>query len=238
MEKKDRFVVCVGAGLVVGVGIGLVGTIKEQRQSIETLNTDIKQLEQKLEVKNKEIKGFKENIDKITKEKNDLNNEFEALKDITYNKTHYNPYNLMEKSGANEWNLALALKGTKLYDLIPYFIEAENKYGVNVFALIGLVANESSWGESSRAKRDNNLTGYAVYSNDSKGRRFSSKKESILETARLLKENYLSPEGIWFNGKSLWNVNEKYCVTPEKYQWANTINKIAYTLQEKSEWRN
>lgn len=133
----------------------------------------------------------------------------------------------------------MALQDTELYKLIPYFIEAEETYGVNVFALIGLVANESSWGTSTRAVNDNNLTGYAVYSVNSRGKVFSSKRESILETARMLKTDYLDPEGIWFNGKSLWDVNKKYCVTPgNEYKWANTINKISYKLQNKSEWKN
>lgn len=131
----------------------------------------------------------------------------------------------------------MALKGTELYDLIPHFIEAENTYGVNAFALIGLVANESGWGTSERAKRDNNLTGYAVYSSSSKGRKFKSKRESILETARLLKETYLTPGGECYNGVSLWNVNERYCVDVIPYQWSDIINQIAHKLQYKSQWR-
>lgn len=48
------------------------------------------------------IKRLEDEMKTLKKEKDQALKNFEELKGITYNETHYNPYNLLEKSGANE----------------------------------------------------------------------------------------------------------------------------------------
>ena len=122
------------------------------------------------------------------------------------------------------------LSDTSMVSLAPYFVEAESTYKVNAFAIAGVVALESSWNTSRRANDDNNLTGYAVYSDSSKGAQFDSKRECILATAKLLKENYLIPEGPWYRGTSIYSVNESY--SSDK-KWCDKIVDISAKFESK-----
>ena len=96
--------------------------------------------------------------------------------------------------------------------------------------LTGLIANETGYGSSRRYKEDNNVGGYEVYSPTSKGRSFSSKEESVYAVARLLSEEYLSEDGLYFNGKSSYAINKLYCQSTssgDMFDWHRTIDKIA-----------
>ena len=130
-----------------------------------------------------------------------------------------------------------ALNGTELYDLSQAFVDAETQYGVNSYFIAAICAQESAWGTSYRAKYQNNLTGHAVYHRGAGGTYFSSKYESVMETAKMLKENYLSPDGIYYNGLSTVDVNKKYCFLQDEatidYNWSSSVNSIAHSLQYK-----
>lgn len=138
-----------------------------------------------------------------------------------------NSYNILEVSNIKSEELWYLLADTKLVDCAWGIAEAEKIYGINALALTGIVALESGWGTSSRAINDNNLTGYAVYNDSSIGRRFKDKNECVLETARLLKEDYLSADGKYYNGLSLYDVNKRYCTSSD---WASKVSKIANDL--------
>lgn len=131
------------------------------------------------------------------------------------------------KSNAHIHQIRYVLEGTELYPLVSTFLEAENTYGINVFFLIGLVALESGWGTSERALNDNNMSGYAVYNDNSVGRKFISKEESILETARLISEDYLPYDSKYNTGKSIYEINQKYSADTN---WGAKITNIANEL--------
>lgn len=136
----------------------------------------------------------------------------------------FNPSDVTIPSNAHIYQIKYALQDTELMDLASTFIEAEKTYNVNAFFLIGLVCLESSYGRSDRALNDNNLSGYAVYNDNSVGKKFVSKEASIMETARLIAEDYL-PDGARFHtGKSIHQINQMYSADPE---WANKIINIA-----------
>lgn len=106
MEKKKinakKVVAVASVTALVGANVYLIDTANKQKTSIERLNTTIQNLEKEGAESIKQIKQLKDEISQVTKEKDEVINEFNMLKDITYNETHYNPYNLLEKSGANE----------------------------------------------------------------------------------------------------------------------------------------
>ena len=143
----------------------------------------------------------------------------------------YNPYDLTVASNVSVKQLKKAFKGTKMVGLEQGFINAEKKYGVNAIFLASLVATESDWNNSDRAKDgSNNITGHAVYSDLSRGSYFNSKEECIMSTGKLLGEHYLNSKGDYYNGVSLWNVNQKYCLLPNKEvnpEWSKLINSIS-----------
>lgn len=141
----------------------------------------------------------------------------------------FDPMNLLIKSNLTE-NLAKEiLKGTALESCAPYFIECEQKYGVNAISIMAISVQESGWGTSRRAREDNNLTGYGVYSDSAKGINAQTKEENLIMTAKLLKERYLTKTGSYFRGTSLMSINENYCTSSD---WALSVTKHAYTLMD------
>lgn len=144
---------------------------------------------------------------------------------------HYNPYNLMDKSNLRTSAVQRILKGTRFENLSQTFVTMEDKYGVNLVAVISIAALESGWGNSSRANNgSNNLTGFAVYDSRSKGKQFDSWDQCIEKTFELLATKYLNPNGEYFNGYSSWNVNTLYS---KSENWADQINSIALELAQK-----
>lgn len=122
------------------------------------------------------------------------------------------------------------LSGTQLYQDATSFVKAERIYHVNAVFLMGIAAHESAWGTSRRAKEDNNLTGYGVYSNDAKGINKASREEGLLATANTLHERYLSKGGSYYEGTSAANINKHYCTDNE---WASAVVTYSYQLMNK-----
>lgn len=139
----------------------------------------------------------------------------------------YNPYNLLEPSNITREEAYIMLEGTALQTLSNAYVYMEELYGVNAIYLMSLSAEESGWGRSQLAITHNNIGGIK----SSNGwMYFSDWGECLDYKARLLKNQYLSENGYYFNGYSIWNVNIKYC---EQNTWADNINSIAYGLLNK-----
>ena len=142
----------------------------------------------------------------------------------------FDPMNLLKKSNLTKDKAKKILKGTALEDCSDYFIECEEKYGVNAIGVMAFAVHESAWGTSRRAQEDHNLTGYGVYSDSAKGINAPSKEENLLMTAKLLKESYLTRSGSHYKGTSLMAVNESYCTSGD---WAINVTTHAYTLMDR-----
>lgn len=142
----------------------------------------------------------------------------------------FDPMNLLKKSNLTKDKAKKILKGTALEDCSDYFIECEEKYGVNAIGVMAIAVHESAWGTSRRAQEDHNLTGYGVYSDSAKGINAPSKEENLLITAKLLKESYLTRSGSHYKGTSLMAVNESYCTSGD---WAINVTTHAYTLMDR-----
>ena len=142
----------------------------------------------------------------------------------------FDPMNLLKKSNLTKDKAKKILKGTALEDCSDYFIECEEKYGVNAIGVMAIAVHESAWGTSRRAQEDHNLTGYGVYSDSAKGINAPSKEENLLMTAKLLKESYLTKSGSHYKGSSLMAVNESYCTSGD---WAINVTTHAYTLMDR-----
>ena len=99
----------------------------------------------------------------------------------------YNYYNLLEPSGITHGEMYSILYDTGMEDVAWTIVQCEIDFGVNAIILASLIAEESGWGNSSRAVNQNNLSGYAVYSDNSIGAIFDTRDDSVVATARLLK---------------------------------------------------
>lgn len=136
---------------------------------------------------------------------------------------YYNPYNVTESSNMTYEEMRDMLQGNKLQSISHVFIDCEQKYGINALFLFGMAALESAHGTSYRAQTQNNLTGFAVYTDTSEGSSFSSWEECIETTAIILDRDYLSESGTYYVGPSSWNVNVYWA---KNSTWAEQINDI------------
>lgn len=139
-------------------------------------------------------------------------------------RTYYTSSNVSQPSNLTPEELEVALEGTGLAGLGQYFITAEETYGVNGVFLTAIAALESGWGTSHYAQQRNNLFGYqANDSNPDNATYFSSKAEAIYLVGRKLSENYLNPNGIYYNGATPSGVNVKYCSSED---WATDRKSV------------
>lgn len=137
---------------------------------------------------------------------------------------------ILSKSGVTKEHLDSLLKGTPLANLSDYYIEAENKYGVNALTLVSISIHESGWGRSRLARTRNNLFGFQAYDGAvHKAKRFSSKGECILFVAGFLHDHYLSSTGKYYRGNTLSSVGISYA---SDKRWARSIfGVMRYSLK-------
>lgn len=118
----------------------------------------------------------------------------------------------------------------KLADII---IEAEEIYGINAFILSAIASWESDYCRSSRAKNDYNVLGWGVHSASSTGYNSSSYYECIMKAAKFLREEYLTPDGLYYKNLSTWSIAQSYCPDDkatsanEADKWRIGVNSIA-----------
>lgn len=141
---------------------------------------------------------------------------------------HYNSNNLTELSNLTQEQIHTMLEGTRLQCLSAYYYEYEKIYKVNALFIISLTSLESGYGTSKLARTHNNLAGYR----GSKGwTYFNSWHNCLNEVYRLIGQEYLSPDGRFYNGLDIKSINSKYC--GNTYQWSLDINTIAHKYLKK-----
>ena len=127
---------------------------------------------------------------------------------------------LLQKSNLTAEQLEEALY-YRLADYAEVFIEAEEETGVNAIFLASVAALESGWGRSKVAKNKNNLYGWTTDTGDYKT--FESHEECIKFIAHKFKELYLSPDGRYFTGYEVKNINYYY---NGRQAWEDAVNNI------------
>ncbi len=142
---------------------------------------------------------------------------------------HYS-VDLVARSGLSEKQIDMIVKNTGLAGLGKAYIDAEAKTGVNALFLLAISIHESDWGHSRIAIKKNNIFGFQAYThNPSAARTFESKKESIMVVARYLKNHYLDPEGKYYKGLSVEDVNYYYADDPV---WHVAVGRYMKVLLE------
>lgn len=224
MKKSKIFIIILSSLCAISI-IYIVNQYQKNKQLTSEI-TSLKTENEKIKISSKELKNTIDIMDK-----NIISLEQELKTNSSFNSfVHFNPNNITEPSGVSYEQLVYALKDTKLSAYIDSFLTVEKNYGINSLAMIGIVANESAWLNSDRTQRQNNVTGYAVYSDSSKGVSFSSIDESILTTAKLLQTDYINPQGRFYNGLSVSDVNIMYS---SDAKWNSTVASVANQLKDK-----
>lgn len=144
------------------------------------------------------------NIDK------NINTNIENL-NVYQNRILFNKDDIKNISGIKEEELEKILKNTNLEDITPYILKAEKEYKINAIFLTSLVINNSNYGNSYRAIKYNNLTNVGITDKNPNGIKYESREDSIMECAKLLSEEYLTPSGNYFNGYSVEAISKNYC---------------------------
>ena len=99
----------------------------------------------------------------------------------------------------------------KIYDLCE-------KYQINEIFFCGLIAAESGWNIAG-----NHRSAHNYISLMSKGKliKYSSEEEGLEVAAKKLHENYLTPGGKYYNGKTINGVQKRFC--PASDTWDDLV---------------
>lgn len=141
----------------------------------------------------------------------------------------FDPYDLRSLSHINYDEMYAVLEGSGLEDIAWCFVDSE-EYNVNAFLIASIVALESGWSSSAKARNYNNLGGVGVYDDNTRGKVYSSRSECVFDIANFLRRDYLTEGGAYYNGYSVWDVNIKYS---KSSSWADKVVAIAYELLNK-----
>ena len=170
----------------------------------------------------------KYNFNYIVKKNNMLNEENLAVNssdEISFN------MDLRKRSKYTAKDYNVMLKGTNLEGLGTSFKKCDD-IGVNSLFMIALACHESNYGKSFLSINKNNLFGFKAYDREpyNSAKYFSSKEECIEYVANYIYNNYLSENGIYFNGYTISSINIKYATDKT---WANKIYDIMKKLESK-----
>ena len=139
--------------------------------------------------------------------------------------------NLLSMSGVSAWAIDEYLKAaTPLPRLGAAFVDAEKKYGINARFLLAAAMHESRWGRSYIAQAKHNLFGYNAYDRDPV--RFASAyatfAANIDDTARFIKDWYLTPGGRWWGGQPTLRSMQQFWSS--SHTWGVNVSRIATSI--------
>lgn len=211
-----------------------VDTINEINETTIVMNTD-KEKMMYIEQEGQRLKAEREEAEKqrILEEQKRIEQERIAEENRKQN-VSVDLDNVLHVSNINTEELIAVFDyyeyAHNMKELAWIFVQAEQVYGLNAFILAGIASWESTYNTSCRAVNNNNVLGWGVYSDISIGINASSKYENIMNAAKFLKEEYLTPSGIYFNGYTTWGLNQNYCLDANgepNDEWRIGINSIA-----------
>jgi beta-N-acetylglucosaminidase len=235
-KRLTLFLVCLAFVLVLFVALqaesrvqSLEGQITALRQDYNRLAEDYTDLEAKAEADKaqsaeverelwEEIKGLQEK-------------KLDAPSRGGERRSDVNTMDLRKPSGVTAAQID-SVFSTRLQGLGRACIIAERVYGVNAAFLAAIVIHESGNGSSRIAKEKNNLVGFAAYTSRpfASARSFATQDESIYALARLLSSKYLDPEGRYFEGYRVKDINAHYAEDKGWYRdvgaWMTRIMEV------------
>lgn len=222
--RKNRLLCCMLiASMMTSMQLVIPSQAKEDEREITTISTKDK-------VNNilKNINTYREKLEKQKQiEEQKRIEEEKRLEEerLAQLKPHYNPYDLRELSNLTEEQIYQILEGNVLQTLSRAYYWAEQEYHINALFLIALNREESANGRSSLAISNNNLGG--IKNKSGEYAYFDDWGQCLNFLSNMIRNEYLSENGLFHNGASIWNVNTLYC---EQESWADRLNNIAYEM--------
>lgn len=143
-----------------------------------------------------------------------------------YSYSEVQSLDMSKPSGVSVADLKLVTK-YKLVGTEETLYNLEQNYNVNALFVLGIASHESAYG--TMQFHPNNVCGYG-YSG------FSSVNECIDTVGRVLAKNYLAPDGSYYKGNTIDDVNRTYAADPS---WDSKVaKKVTYFYEVISENHN
>lgn len=157
----------------------------------------------------------KENKEKIEKEQ-----KYIKPKDVTISKN----MNLTKRTGLSKEDFKKVIKNLKqdtskfFYNNADTIYDLCEKYQINEFFFCGLISAESGWNIASNHRRTHN---YISLMSKGKLIKYSSTQEGLEVAAKKLHQNYLTPGGKFYGGKTIAGVQKRFC--PASTTWDDLV---------------
>lgn len=142
-----------------------------------------------------------------------------------------NMFYVLRENDFSADELENGLEGTNLAGLGADFKKAEETYGVNAILLMAMAKHETGNGTSELFTNKNNLFGFNAYDYDpyNQAKDFATPGDSIMTVAKHLKQEYLSPDGDFYNGMSTDGIGTLYATDPD---WSKKISWMMIEVAE------
>jgi len=131
---------------------------------------------------------------------------------------------LSKRTGLSKEDFKKAIKNLKqdrskfFYNNADTIYDLCEKYQINEMFFCGLIVAESGWNIAPNHRKTHNYISLMV-----KGKllRYSSTKEGLEVAAKKLHENYLTPGGKFYGGKTIAGVQKRFC--PASSTWDDLV---------------
>ena len=195
-------------------------TEKTKKQETKKVSTKVTKTTKKEEKKEKTSKKEEKDTVVVKNKDNELNTEKE-IEQKTESKTTEKikvsisrNMDLTKRTGLSKEQFKELVKHVSqdtskfFYNNADYIYDLCEKYQINEIFFCGLISAESGWNIASNHRRTHN---YISLMSGGKLIPFASVKEGLTAAAKALHNNYLTPGGRFYGGKTLAGVQKKFC---------------------------
>ena len=198
--------------------IGTKDRIKEIK-IVEEFNID-----KLIRNKEKKVVDYTRNTKTTSRSSIDRRNKQEQKcihpKDIKISKN----MDLSKRTGLSKEDFKKVIKNLKqdrtkfFYNNADIIYDLCEKYQINEMFFCGLIVAESGWNIAGNHRKTHN---YISLMYKGKLIRYSSTKEGLEVAAKKLQQNYLTPGGKFYNGKTITGVQKRFC--PASTTWEDLV---------------
>lgn len=170
--------------------------------------------EEKVQVATKSKKNTTKKVTKTKKSNTTKKIEQKETKIETNNIKISKNMDLTKRTGLSKEQFKLVMKNLKqdtskfFYNNADTIYEVCEKYQINEIFFCGLISAESGWHIAGNHRRTHN---YISLMSKGKLIKYSSTKQGLEVAAQKLHNNYLTPGGKFYGGKTLYGVKKKFC---------------------------
>lgn len=189
-----------------------------QNQLVEEEKNDTPVIENNIEEKVEEVEE-KETEVADTEIEND-NQNYISVEDITISEK----MDLTQRTGISREDFIDLMSRVKadtskfFYNNAGTIYDLCEKYELNEIFFCGLISAESGWNIASNHRSTYNYISLMV---NGKLKQFSSVEDGLEQAAKTLHENYLTPGGKFYHGKTLAGVKTRFC--PSSSTWTSLV---------------